>query len=265
MLCADCGGEFKNVGAHKQWCKGGSNVAVADKPETSLEERAARAQERRGGRSVALPAIDQVRPFNQSTTSDKTAAAYYLRTDGATIADALVYYPNGAQLSQEDDPKGKYSRNAAYYQARQARKGFEYIGPTLTVTGCRRLVEVLAQNQPDEIERLEDEIALCELTIKNADRPEIRDHERRRRTQLQARLERVRAPFDPDALAAQLEEIANAQEMANVPPAVMRVMRRMLEAQGKRINDEVVSRFAKSSSQDDATGLTSIEGAASIG
>ena len=115
------------------------------------------------------------------------------------------------------------------------------MGPMLTVQGARRLVEILAKNRDAEVERLEDEITLCEYTIKNVDRPEIRDQQRKRRGQFLARLERVKAPFDPDALVAQLTEIANAQEMANIPPAVMRVMRRMLGAQ----NDELIARFTR--------------------
>lgn len=209
------------------------------------EERATRALERRQGRGTVLSALDQMRPSNVQGTPDKSAGAYYLRPEGATIADALIYYPNGAQLSREDDPKGRYSENASYYQERQRRKGFEYVGPTLTIAGAKRLVEILEANQGEEVERLEDEIALCEQTVKNTDRPDVRDHERRRKGQLQARLDRVRTPLDPDALVKQLEDIARAQRMASMPPQVLQVMREMLAEQGKSIRDDLIARFTK--------------------
>ena len=208
--------------------------------ETTQEARVERALARRGS-TKTLTAIEQIRPYNPNSVPDKSAGAYYLRPDGATIADALIWYPNGAVHDREYDPKGKYSENASYYQERQRRKGFEYVGPMLTVAGATRLVQILEANRDAEIERLEDEIALAEHTIQNTDRPEVRDQQRKRRGQFLARLERVKAPFDPDALVAQLTEIANAQEMASVPPQVMRVMRRMLGAQ----NDALIARFTR--------------------
>lgn len=217
----------------------GPPVATLERP--SPEARVARAIARRGTGKLLTP-IEQIRPYNVNSVPDKSAGAYYLRPDGATIADVLIWYPNGAQHDREYDPNGKYSENAAYYQERQKRKGFEYVGPMLTVTGARRLVEILASNRDAEIERLEDEIALTTYTIENADRPEVRDQQRKRRGQFQARLERVLTPFDPDALVAQLTEIANAQEMANVPPQIMRVMRRMLG----QMNDDLIARFQRS-------------------
>lgn len=220
--------------------RGSSTAEVTE----TIEERAARAIRRRDGQLATVRPIDEIRPTRVEGTPDKSAGAYYLRPEGATIADCLIYYPNGAQLSQEDDPKGRYSENASYYQERQRRKGFEYVGPTLTVVGAKRLVEILAKNQPAEIERLEDEIALSELTIKNTETPSIRDYERKRRQALNARLERVRTPFDPEALVKQLEEIANAQEMATVPPQIMRVMRRMIGAQSADF-ESMVRRFTK--------------------
>lgn len=216
------------------------DVAVADKPELTLEQRAERALARRGNSKTLTP-IEQIRPFNPNSVPDKSAGAYYLRPDGATIADALIWYPNGAQHDREYDPKGKYSENSSYYQERQRRKGFEYVGPVLTAAGAHRLVEILAANAPEEIERLEDEIALAQYSAQNTDRPDVRDQQRKRRGQLQARLDRVKAGFDPDALVAELQEIANAQEMANVPPQIMRVMRRMVG----QVNDQLVARFTR--------------------
>lgn len=210
----------------------------------TIEERVARARSRALGGATLTP-LQQIRPYHPESVPDKSAGAYYLRPEGATIADALIWYPNGAQHDREYDPKGKYSENAAYYQERQRRKGFEYVGPMLTTQGARRLVEILAANRDAEVERLKDEIALCEWTVQNTDRPDVRDQQRRRRDQLGARLVRVETGFDPDALVAELQEIANAQEMASVPPQIMRVFRRMLEQQGKRFNDALIARFTR--------------------
>lgn len=212
--------------------------------ELTLEERATRAMARRGVSKTLTP-IEQIRPYNPNSIPDRSAGAYYIRPDGATIADALIWYPNGAKHDREYDPNGKYSENADYYQSRQKRKGFEYVGPMLTVAGAKRLVEVLEKNRDAEVERLEDEIAIAEYAVLHADRPEVRDQQRKRRNQFQIRLDRVKQPFDPEALANELQEIANAQEMANVPPQIMRVMRRMLEAQGKKIDDAMMARFAR--------------------
>ncbi len=239
--------------------RGIPNAPVTDGP--TVEERAARAQARRYGRGNTLRPIEQIRPFDMAHAPEKGAGAYYLRPDGATIMDALIWYPNGASLPREDDPKRRFSANADLYRARQARKGFEYVGPSLTSEGAARLVAILERNRPDEVERLEDEIALCDQTIKNTDRPDVRDHERRRREQLAARLERVRNPFDPDALVKELEEIANAQQMANVPPAVLQVMRRMLAASGQAVKDELITRFQKAA----PSGDEAPEGVAHIG
>ena len=238
-----------------------TTVAVAEKP--TQESRVERALARRGNFKTLTP-IEQIRPYNPNSVPDKSAGAYYLRPEGATIADVLIWYPNGAQHDREYDQKGKYSENAAYYQERQRRKGFEYVGPMLTISGAKRLVEILAKNRDSEIERLEDEIALAEHTIQNTDRPEVRDQQRKRRGQFLARLERVKAPFDPEALVAQLTEIANAQEMANVPPQIMRVMRRMMEAQGQKFNDALAARFARTRRSGDEDPAMN-EGVASIG
>lgn len=230
----------------------------------TLEERATRAALRRGGRAIALRPIEEIRPHSLEGAATKSAAAYYLRPDGATIADALIFYPNGAQLPREEDPRGKFSANAAYYQDRQRRKGFAYLGPTLTTEGAKQLVQILEKNRPAEVERLEDEVALCEITIKNTDRPEVRDHERRRKEQLTARLARVQNQFDPDQLVRELSDIARAQRMANMPPQVLQVMREMLAAQGQSIREELLSHFQKGAAGPDDTGLSTQEGPVSI-
>lgn len=230
-------------------------VKIAD----PMEERAKAALSRRG-RAADLKPIEQIRPYNPNSVPDKSAGAYYLRPDGATIADALIWYPNGAQHDREYDPRGKFSENASYYQERQRRKGFEYIGPVLTLEGVRKLVTVLQRNQPAEVERLEDEIAIAEYSATTADQPEVRAQQRKRAGQLRGRLGRVQQEIDPEALVAELQEIANAQEMANVPPQVMRVMRRMLG----QVREDLIARFQRTrpaSAEDEAmhVGKDSIE------
>lgn len=180
----------------------------------------------------ALSPLEQVRRRPAATNGPY---AYYINPDGATIRDALVLYPNGAKLTQEEDPRGKFSENADYYQARQRRKGLEYVGPTLNEPGVRRLVEVLQANKEDEILDLEDQIAAVEHDIKNSDRPEWRDNQRKRRAQLQKRLDTVRAGFDPDELIAELNQIAQAQQLSRVPPAVLAVMRQMIGALDSKV------------------------------
>ena len=219
---------------------------MAETPEMTLEQRAQQALSRQGRTAVLTP-LEQIRPYQANSVPDKSAGAYYLRPDGATIADALIWYPNGAIHDREYDPTGKYSENASYYHERQRRKGFEYIGPVLTVEGVKKLVAVLEKNRESEITRLEDEIAIADYSAQTADIPEVRTQQRRRGGQLRARLDRVKAPLDPEKLVAELQEIANAQEMASVPPQVMRVMKRMLG----NINEELIARFTRTSGGED--------------
>lgn len=216
---------------------------VAEKPVLADTERLERARARSAGRSASqLTPLEQIRPYNPNSVPDKSAGAYYLRPDGATISDTLIWYPNGAQHDREYDPQGKYSENAAYYQERQRRKGFEYVGPALTESGITRLIEIMERNKDAEVERLEDEILLADDSARTADRPEVRDQQRKRRARLQDRLKLVQTGIqDPAAVLAQLREIANAQEMASVPAQVMRVMRRMLGQQ----NDALIARFTR--------------------
>lgn len=218
----------------------------------SLEERAARALARRNGGTRPLTPLEQIRPYDQAGVPDHSAAAYYLRPEGATIGDVLIYWPNGARLSRRDDPKGHYSEGADMYQAMMARKGFEYVGPTLTKEGARRLVEIIESNRDAEVERLEDEIALCQYTIQNTDRPEVRDQQRARRDQFQRRLDRVMAPFDPDALVDELSEIARAQRMARISPDMLEVMQEIVEERSAKF-EEMVARFTKPAPEGNAS------------
>lgn len=196
------------------------------------EPRTARGRRRALRGMQTLTPLEQIRAVPNSAVGTLTGAwAYYLNPSGATIRDALILYPNGGVPPNTVPNWRRYGENADYYRARQARKGLEYVGATLTPEGVKRLVEILQANREEEILDLEDQIADCEQDIKNSDRPEWRDNQRKRRGQLQQRLDYVRAPLDAEALTAELNEIARAQRMSKVSPETLAVMREMLQEQ----------------------------------
>ncbi len=153
--------------------------------------------------------------------------AYFLRPDGATIAEVLILYPNGGRPKNPKDA-AKFGVNAEYYRNRQAQKGFEFVGSYLTADGVRRLVEILAENREDEILFCEDEVVNARHAATNSDRPEVRDLERKRAAQFERRLDYLRQPLDPDALISELNDIARAQQLADVDPNILAVMRSMI-------------------------------------
>jgi hypothetical protein len=235
MICPQCQGEYKNVGAHSRFCTGGG-VAVAERPkyEGPRSQRGKRLYERQ-----ILEPIDQIRMQPQGVTG---AWSYYLRPDGATIREALILYPNGGQPSAIDDPKGKFGANAAYFRERQRRKGFEYLGQRLDTSAVRKLVDCLARNREDYILFLEDMITESEHVLANTDDPAKRDQARKRRGSFQSLLDEANVPFDADKLLEELDSIAQAQRMANVDPAVLQVMRELIgEANSKTM--AMVQRF----------------------
>ena len=217
------------------------NVAVAER-NSAGEPRSERGKRER--LMTVLRPMDQIRmPPGNDRIQGTGAWAYYLRPDGATIRDALVLYPNGGVPDLDDARmKSRYSTNAEYYRQRQANKGIEYIGPTLTDGGIRRLVEVLDRNRAEEILFIEDEIEDAQSVTKEADRPEIRDQARKRTRQLATRLGVLNQPLDAEALESELKEIAQAQQLAKVDPAVLRVMRAMIGDVNERV-ETMVSHF----------------------
>ena len=258
--CPECGFEARNptgLSAHMRGKHGSApaKVAVAERPVDGLRSERGR---RRANRDMEiLSPLEQIRARPSATTGPW---AYYLRLDGATIRDALILYPNGARLPQAEDPRGKYSENAEYYQTRQRAKGYEYIGPILTAPGVKRLIEVLELNKEDEILDLEDQIAACEHDISNSDNPTWRDNQRKRKAKLARRLQHVRIPIDADALTTELNEIARAQRMARVSPEVLAVMREMVGEQDQKFQ-AALNRFKSTGSASDGD---SFEGVAAI-
>lgn len=208
------------------------------KADTAVVERRSERGRRLRDEGVLRP-FDQIRQIPGGNGVDATGAwAYYIRPDGATIRDALILCPNGGIPEMEDERlRNRYGMNAEYYRQRQARKGFEYIGPHLREQGVRRLLEVLEENAEDEVLFLQEEIADAKDLIKNSDLPDVRNQAKRRVRQLERRMETIRQGFDPEALTDELNEIARAQQLAQVPPAVLRVMRSMIG----EVNDRVAA------------------------
>ena len=227
--CPQCGKEVGSVASHMPYCSSAAPiestaVAVAERSEPRSERGRARFRE-----DILRP-IDQIPiPPGSGSIQATGAWAYYLRPDGATISDALVLYPNGG-VPDLDDPRmaARYGENHLYYRERQAQKGLEYIGQVLTEGGVERLVELLAQNRQDEILFCEDEIESCMATANSSDRPEIRDQAKKRKRQFEKRLAYLKQPLEPEALVAELKEIARAQQLSKVDPNVLRVMRSMI-------------------------------------
>ncbi len=201
-----------------------------------------RSQRGRRIRQLDVPDIlSQIRVQNYGDNIELTGAwAYYLNPKGATIRDALILYPNGG-IPDIDDARlrAKYGENAEYYRNRQARKGLEYVGPTLTEGGVKRLVEVLEANRPDEILFIEDEISDAEKVATESDLPQIRDQAKRRIQQLSRRLAILQQPLDVAAMEVELNEIARAQQLSKVDPNVLRVIKSMIG----EVNDRFLEYF----------------------
>ena len=175
-------------------------------------------------------ALDQIRMLPGNASIDVTGAwAYFARPDGATIREIVILQPNGGVPEHaEAKMKPRYGANHMEYRQKQADKGFIFLGSTLNEAAMQIVVGILTKNRPDEILYCEDEIANCTHTIEHNDRPDIKDQARKRRASFQARLDLLNAPFDPDALIVELNEIARAQMMATLPAPMMRILKSML-------------------------------------
>lgn len=211
---------------------------------TIVEPRSERGKRRYAAK--VTEAIDEVRvPGGESRRMGELEGAwcYFLRTDGATIRDALILSPNGAG-------EGKFGANAAYFREKAGKKGRVYLGARLTADGVRLLVQTIAKNRDDEILFTEDEIAEQNVILENAESQREREIAHKRKRQYQNRLEILTKPFDPDALLEELNEIARAQRLAKIDPNVLAVMKEMVG----EVNDKtarMVERFATGQSSGD--------------
>jgi len=159
----------------------------------------------------------------------------------------LVCYPNGAPMLRNGRDRG----NSALYQSRQAAKGFEYIGPSLTPSGVKRLAEVIAGERQDYILYLEEEITSAEQTIREADKPEVRDQARTRRGQLTRQQNFYAKPLDIDGMIAELDDMMKAQKLAALSPAQREAFSVMFDEQvSGRVADLVNKMEGKSSTSD---------------
>jgi|TARA_Y100000310_G_C20696075_1_gene825873 hypothetical protein len=230
--CPHCGKSglkgVKGIDFHyRAWCPENPNStnfeklrderlrATWDRKETgTVNIQSQRGMSRRGFSTRAATPMEQVRGRPGGLTGGP--AAYFLNPKGATIAEILIIYPNGAPVHRN----GKEIGNAMYAQNRQAEKGYEYVGPTLTVDSAKRLVEILESNRTDFVLDLTEQIADCEHDIAENDRPEVRDNQRKRRVQLDRLLEQARTPLDGQALVKNLNDIVQAHKLAAIPPAM---------------------------------------------
>ena len=223
--CPNCGEDFKRLDAHQRWCKGASDSSVAVMEKPAEEPRRSLRGQRRYTEADLTP-LEQIRMQPMNITG---AWAYYLRPEGATIREALITYPNGGVPDLDDKRlQAKYGTNAEYFRERQRQKGFTYLGQTLNEQAMKLLVDTLARNRGDYMLFLEEEIASCEYNRLNNDSQREREIAAKRKAQYKRLLDQARQPFDPDALLAELNDIARAQMLANVDPKVLRVMRAMI-------------------------------------
>lgn len=184
------------------------------------------------------------------------AWCYYLRPNGETLRDVLILTPNGGNAPDNPDPKlrTRFSTNASYYHDRARAKGWEVLGPKLTIQGVRRIVEILVANREEGVAYCEDEIAMCDYTIANTGIEKDRMIAHKRKQQFQKRLATVLAPFDPDELIAELDEISRAQRMAELDPVMRAAVAEMVTAQiGTQVTtkfEEMVEHFTSGSAKE---------------
>lgn len=199
-------------------------------------ERPMSLRRQRQQRNSTVTMAQQLRQFGRPE-GDLTGTATYWIRPGATIRDALIINPNGG-IPQLDDVAlaAKYGTNSHLYRDKALKKGFKYIGPSLTPDGIKTLIEVMEAEKPDEILFLEEEIELAKTNSKEAGSLEARANEQNRARQLQRRLDLVKRPLDAEEMTRELDRIRRAQELAKLTPSMRQVFRalftQMLEELG---------------------------------
>ncbi len=190
-----------------------------------------------------LSPIDQVRMMGDYEGKPLTGSwAYYLRPEGATIRDVLVISPNGG-IPDIDDPRrrGKYAMNHELYRQKEEAKGHIYVGQRLSEASVKKLIEIIVNNREEERMFLEEEIEEAENIIKNSDRPDMRDLQRKRVRDLKTRLHYVTMELDADELLEQMNEISRMQRLASLPPQLLRVMREEISENNQRLLDRLAT------------------------
>ncbi|TXH57199.1 MAG: hypothetical protein E6Q97_04685 [Desulfurellales bacterium] len=193
---------------------------------------------RRGRREAGIREVTPLQQFRRwddhltTNTIRDSAYAYYLRPDGATVADILVICPNGGTPTIEGDARARRRKrligsNAGYFRDRQQAKGFIYIGQQLTREGILKMVEIMEENQPDEILWVDEQIAMAQVTLRTDPRHDHQNLAQERISRLNAVRERLTTKLDVDAIVKEMNLIAEAQRLANLPPEILAVMRQM--------------------------------------
>ena len=207
-----------------------------DRPPQPPAVRARRGYKPRGA-DTSLSPLQQIR---REPTVLSGAGAYYLDKDGATIRDALIYYPNGATEAEV----GRYGQNSEYYQSRQATKGFKYLGATLGPDAIKELVSTLVSNRPDEIAITQYRMDECDYTLRHSGVQKEREVAAKRRQQFAARLDMLQQKINVTELIQQLEEIGEAQTIAKLDGPTRKAMELLLKKQNQRVL-ELVSQLGK--------------------
>lgn len=248
--CPDCGENVKGRVDWHQRKHAKETTPVAEVQETVVQGPRSRRAQRKYAAATPTP-MEQIRVMPGGVTG---AWAYYLDTRpeaGATIRDILHLYPNGG-IPDHADPRmrARYGTNAELYRARQARKGFKYIGQKLTTESVRELVALMERNRQEEIDFMLDEIDDADRQLGNGMHPEWYHVMRQRKAKAAQRIEMLQQEWDPEALVADLDEISRAQRMASIDPNVLAVMREMVgEVNGKFA--EAVQHFSRGKAKED--------------
>lgn len=241
--CAYCNEGRKNgdgfdaeqgVSLHwNRWCDQNPNHKVAQTNHINAERKKRNDAEgvavrsSRGRRRLNLDRppdpMDEVAPRPGGARGGP--AAYFIRPDGATISEALIVSPNGAPMIHNGRDRG----NSRYYQDRLKDRGYEYVGPSLTPQGVRKLADVIASNRQDLILYFEEEIEATEQTIREADKPEVRDQARTRRAQFMRQRDFYAKPLDVDRMLSELDDILKAQKLAALTPAQREAMQVLMD------------------------------------
>ena len=207
-----------------------------------------------------LTSLKQIRVPAANGGSTFGAWCYVLRLDGETLRDALILVPNGGDAPDVLDPRlrAKFATERSYYNERERSKGYEVLGSRLNSQNVRRIVEVLQANRPEAIAYCEDQIALCEYTVSTTGVEKDRQVASKRKAQFQKRLATVLAPFDPDELVAELDEIARAQRMSRMDAHTRAAVQEMIGAQVDARFQMMMDHFTRPSDPNADTELTGV-------
>lgn len=229
-ICPECNEVLKGNPAFHAKKHGG--VAVAERP----EPRSRKGRERR--QIPVLTPLEQIRPLPSGTSG---ASAYYLRPGGATIRDVLIIYPNGGVPENTSAKmRHRFGMNADEYRAKQARKGFTYLGTKLDRHSIGLIVKEIAKNRQEAIYEMEDMIEECDHVMQTTSDPKWIPLYRQQKSAAERRLAMLTAQWDPEVLAEELNEISRAQRLANVDPNVRAVISEMIG----EANNEMMAYFA---------------------